>query len=120
MNALNKNSHNAPTSYFMSYLPSVHIPQITHCHQERHYAALIHSNRSAAENCRRLCDVITAALTPSEVWRVVVDIGKLHGDCRSARQSAQMPSHVFGLENYQIFIPTLPVHVRDRGAEDAW
>lgn len=65
-------------------------------------------------------DVTTAALTPSEVGGVVVDVGQLHGDCGSARQSAQMPSHVFGLENYQIFIATLSVHVRYRGAEDAW
>lgn len=60
------------------------------------------------------------ALTPSEVRGVVVDVGQLHGDRRSARQSAQMPSHVFGLENYQIFISALSVHVRYRGAEDAW
>lgn len=64
--------------------------------------------------------VATAALTPPEVGGVVVDVGQLHGDCGSARQSAQMPSHVFGLENDQIFIATLSVHVRYRGAQDAW
>lgn len=65
-------------------------------------------------------DVRTAALTPSEVRGVVVDVGQLHGDCRGARQPAQVPSHVFGLENHQVFVSALSVHVRYRGAEDAW
>lgn len=57
-------------------------------------------------------------LTLGEAWRVVVDVGELDGDGGGPGESPQVPPHVLGLEEHQVLVLGLPVHVRHGRAED--
>lgn len=57
-------------------------------------------------------------LTLGEAWRVVVDVRELDGDGGGPGQAAKVSPHVFGLEQHQVLVLGLPVHVRHGCAQD--
>lgn len=57
-------------------------------------------------------------LTLGEARRVVVDVGELDGDGGGPGQAAKVSPHVFGLEQHQILVLGLPVHVGHGRAQD--
>lgn len=57
-------------------------------------------------------------LTLGEAWRVVVDVGELDGDGGGSGQAAKVSPHVFGLEQHQVLVLGLPVHVGHGCAQD--
>lgn len=57
-------------------------------------------------------------LTLGEAWRVVVDVGQLDGDGGGPRQPTQVPPHVLGLEQNQVLVLGLSVHVGHGRAEN--
>lgn len=64
--------------------------------------------------CRRRSEVLTLG----EARRVVVDVGELDGDGGGPRQAAEVAAHVFSLEQHQVLVLALPVHVGHGRAED--
>lgn len=50
-------------------------------------------------------------LTLGEAWRVVVDVAQLDGDGGGPGQSTQVSPHVLGLQEHQVLVLGLPVHV---------
>lgn len=57
-------------------------------------------------------------LTLGEARRVVVDVGELDGDGGGPGESAQVSPHVLGLEEHQVLVLRLSVHVRHGRAQD--
>lgn len=54
----------------------------------------------------------------SEPRRVVVDICERDRHRRGAGEAAHLAHHVFGLDDEDILIPRLPVHVRQSCSDD--
>lgn len=59
-------------------------------------------------------------LTLGEAWRVVVDVCEFDGDGGGPGQTAKMAAHVFSLEQHQVLVLGLPVHVGHGSAQDTW
>lgn len=59
-------------------------------------------------------------LTLGEARRVVVDVCELDGDGGGARQAAKVAPHVLSLEQHQVLVLGLPVHVGHGRAQDTW
>lgn len=57
-------------------------------------------------------------LTLGEARRVVVDVCELDGDGGGARQAAKVAPHVLSLEQHQVLVLGLPVHVGHGRAQD--
>lgn len=57
-------------------------------------------------------------LTVNESRRVVVDVGEHDGDGGGARQAAHLANHVFGLDDKNILVPGLTVHVGQSCPDD--
>lgn len=63
-------------------------------------------------------NTVIEKLTLGEAWRVVVDVGELDGDGGGPGESPQVAPHVLGLEEHQVLVLGLPVHVRHGRAEN--
>lgn len=61
---------------------------------------------------------VAELLTLGEAWRVVVDVCEFDGDGRGPGQTAKMAAHVFSLEQHQVLVLGLPVHVGHGSAQD--
>lgn len=57
-------------------------------------------------------------LTLGEAWRVVVDVAELDSDGGGPGQSTQVSPHVLGLQQHQVLVLGLPVHVGNGRAQN--
>lgn len=58
-------------------------------------------------------------LTSRKAWRVVVDISEGHGDRRGSREPSVLTNHILCLNNKQILVFSLSIHVWKGGLDDS-
>lgn len=49
--------------------------------------------------------------TSGEAWGVVVDVRKCDGDCCGSWEATHLATHIFGLDDQQILVSRLSVHI---------